>query len=195
MFFNVTKVRQLWSQITVILYGGHQTMNVTEMTISLQNWQIVTDLSICQFCNIIELLNMFKILMCIWLKSSSWVCVIQTCYPVSQKRVSLKSIKLLDPTCFWVCIKQGMLQNWQIVTDLSICQFCNIIELLNLFKILMCSWLKSSSWVCVIQTCYPVSQKRVSLKPINLLHVCGVHQTRNVTELTNRYRFEHLSIL
>ena len=52
MLFNVTKVRQLWSKITVILHGGHQKMNVTEMTISLQNWQIVTELIICQFCNI-----------------------------------------------------------------------------------------------------------------------------------------------
>jgi len=51
MFINVTNVGLLWSKITDIFQGRHQIVNVTEMTISLQNWQIVTELIICHFSN------------------------------------------------------------------------------------------------------------------------------------------------
>jgi hypothetical protein len=125
--------------------------------------------------------------MCCWLKSSSWVHVVQTCYPVSQTRVNLKPMNLLQ--CLWVCIKQRMLQNWQVVTDMIICQFCNITELINLIKVLTCGNRKAvleCVWYRRVKLYHKIELVWMSLTVI--WYWCASNQARDVTELTNRYR-------
>jgi hypothetical protein len=106
----------------------------------LQNWQIIKSVTICQFCNIPCLMHTHKSLLVSNLLS--FVILDNVCTTHTQELLfSQLHIKILNR--FNNSVITLMLQNWQIIKSVTICQFCNIPCLMHIHNSLLVSNLLS----------------------------------------------------